>query len=129
MGRGHDNIEIESASFRSERSGETRSAARRSAKPRRNRWQPITARSSMATYTTGASYEKLRDQVLDRYGYHRAVLTHDLGQYATNLNPYFTEAICRAVNDWNIATWLNYDERLYGLAVAPIGNPEQAVAE
>jgi predicted TIM-barrel fold metal-dependent hydrolase len=77
----------------------------------------------------GSSYEKLRTQVLDRYGYHRAVLTHDLGQYATNLNPYFTEAVCRAVNDWNIATWLTYDDRLYGLAVAPIGNPEQAVAE
>jgi uncharacterized protein len=77
----------------------------------------------------GSSYEMLRDQVLDRYGYWRGILTHDLGQYATNLNPWFAEAVCRAVNDWNLATWLTYDDRLYGLAIAPLGNPERAVAE
>jgi predicted TIM-barrel fold metal-dependent hydrolase len=77
----------------------------------------------------GSSFEKLRDQVLDRYGYHRAILTHDLGQYPTLLNPYFAQAVCRAVNDWNLATWLTYDDRLYSLAVVPLGNPEQAVEE
>jgi uncharacterized protein len=77
----------------------------------------------------GSIYEMLRDQVLDRYGYWRGILTHDLGQYATNLNPYFAEAICRAVNDWNVATWLTYDERLYGLAIAPLGNPVLASEE
>ena len=77
----------------------------------------------------GSSYELLRDQVLDRYGYWRGILTHDLGQHATNLNPWFAEAVCKAVNDWNVATWLTYDDRLYGLAIAPLGNPEKAAAE
>jgi predicted TIM-barrel fold metal-dependent hydrolase len=77
----------------------------------------------------GSIYEKLRDQVLDRYGYWRGILTHDLGQFSIHLNPWFGEAVTKAYNDWNSATWLTYDDRLYGLCIAPSGNPERAVAE
>src|SRR5690348_8241450 len=35
----------------------------------------------------GSSYQLLREQLLDRYDYYRCVLLHDVGQFATHLNP------------------------------------------
>lgn len=77
----------------------------------------------------GSSYELLREQLLDRHGYCRAVLTHDVGDFACHLNPYLAQAICGAANDWNIERWLPLDERLVGLVVAPLGMPDAAAAE
>jgi predicted TIM-barrel fold metal-dependent hydrolase len=77
----------------------------------------------------GTSYELLREQLLDRHDYHRAVLTHDVGDFACHLNPYVAEAVCRAANDWNIERWLSLDDRLVGLVVAPLGMPDAAAAE
>lgn len=77
----------------------------------------------------GTSYEMLREQLLDKFNYVRAVLTHDVGDFACHLNPYLAEAVCRAANDWNIERWLSHDERLVGLVVAPLGMPESAAAE
>ncbi|MFC4950153.1 amidohydrolase family protein [Pseudonocardia sp. GCM10023141] len=81
-------------------------------------------------FKPGSDYELLREQLLDRYGYFRCVLTHDVGEYPTQLNPYFAQALCRAVNDWSIDTWLNLgDERLTTVIVVPSATPVEAAAE
>lgn len=77
----------------------------------------------------GSDYETTRRQLLDRYGYHRAVLTHDLGEFHSHLNPYWAEALCRAMNDWNLEHWLSRDERLLGLLVVQSALPGAAAAE
>lgn len=77
----------------------------------------------------GSSYEMLRDQLLDRYGYARCLLLHDVGQFATHLNPYYAAAVCRAANDWNIDTWLTFDDRLSSVVVAPWALPSEAAKE
>jgi predicted TIM-barrel fold metal-dependent hydrolase len=77
----------------------------------------------------GSSYVMLRDQLLDRYGYQRCLLLHDVGQFATHLNPYYSAALCRAVNDWNIDTWMRLDDRLYSVVVAPFATPQEAANE
>jgi predicted TIM-barrel fold metal-dependent hydrolase len=77
----------------------------------------------------GTSYEMLREQLLDRHNYFKAVLTHDVGDFATHLNPYLAAAVCTAMNDWNIDHWLPLDDRLTGLVVAPFSMPELAAEE
>jgi predicted TIM-barrel fold metal-dependent hydrolase len=78
---------------------------------------------------SGSSYDVLREQLLDRYGYSRALLTHQLGDSQNHLNHYYAEAVCRAVNDWNIDSWLSLDDRLYSVLVVPSQMPERAAAE
>jgi predicted TIM-barrel fold metal-dependent hydrolase len=78
---------------------------------------------------SGSSYELLREQLLDRYGYYRGLVTWDLGEYASHLNPYFAAEVCRAANDWNIEEWLPQDERMISVAVIPSADPEAAVKE
>ncbi|MDF3311469.1 amidohydrolase family protein [Rhodococcus sp. T2V] len=77
----------------------------------------------------GWNYDQLRTQLLDRYPYYRAVLTHDLGEFGMNLNPDLAAAVCSAANDWTIDRWLSRDERLRGLVVCPLAVPERAAAE
>lgn len=77
----------------------------------------------------GSDYGVLREQLLDRYRYFRAVLTHDLGDFGSHLNPGFAAALCCALNDWNIDYWLGLDERLRGLVAIPNGLPAEAAAE
>jgi predicted TIM-barrel fold metal-dependent hydrolase len=77
----------------------------------------------------GSSYEILRDQLLDKHGYHKAILTHQLGQESTHLNTYFARALCSAKNDWNADYWLSKDERIYSLLVLPLAEPSEAVKE
>lgn len=78
----------------------------------------------------GTSYELTSRQLLDPHHYHRCVLTHDVGPYAAHLNHYFMRDVCRAVNDWNLDTWLSIDDaRLCSLIVVPTGMPEDAAAE
>ena len=79
--------------------------------------------------SAGSSFEMLRTQLLDPHGYYRALLVHDVGQFATHLNPYYAIALCRAVNDWNLDTWMKLDERLYSVVVAPFATPDEAVQE
>jgi uncharacterized protein len=76
-----------------------------------------------------SSYEMLRDQLLDRFNYHRAILTHDLGDHALLFNSEIATALCSAANDWTIDEWLARDSRLRGLIVCPVQDPEAAVAE
>jgi hypothetical protein len=77
----------------------------------------------------GSDYELMRVQLLDRYGYYRALVTFDQGEYAAHMNPYFSAAVCRAANDWNIETWLSRDERLISVAVVPSAHPDLAAEE
>jgi predicted TIM-barrel fold metal-dependent hydrolase len=77
----------------------------------------------------GTSYELLRDQLLDPLHYFRAVLTHDVGDYAVLANVELGKAICSAANDWTIDHWLARDERLRALVVCPLADPDDAVAE
>jgi predicted TIM-barrel fold metal-dependent hydrolase len=77
----------------------------------------------------GTDPEILRARLLDRFGYYRCVLTHDVGQYGGHLNPFLSAALCRAVNDWNLETWLGGDERLYSVIVVPSGAPVEAAQE
>jgi predicted TIM-barrel fold metal-dependent hydrolase len=77
----------------------------------------------------GSSYEMLREQLLDPGNYFRAVLTHDVGDYAMIFNTELASAICSAANDWTIEHWLTRDKRLCALVVCPLADPEAAVAE
>ena len=77
----------------------------------------------------GWNFELHRDQLLDRYNYRRAVLTHDVGDFGMHPNPQVASALCSAANDWTIDHWLDRDDRLRGLVVCPLGQPEAAAAE
>jgi predicted TIM-barrel fold metal-dependent hydrolase len=79
---------------------------------------------------SGSSYEILREQHLDRHRIERAVLTFMVGQYNALPNPYFAQAVVRAINDWNCQTWLsNPDQRLWGMMLIPTQFPDEAAAE
>jgi uncharacterized protein len=71
----------------------------------------------------------LRRELLDPFNVWRGILTYDVGDFEAGLNPYFTSDVCRAVNDWNLDTWLAADERLYGVIAVPTSWPEAAAAE
>lgn len=77
----------------------------------------------------GSSYEMIKEQLLDRHDYWRVVLTHDQAEWGSHLNPYFGRAVCRAFNDWNMDTWLTWDDRFYSGVVVPVGEPQEAVKE
>jgi hypothetical protein len=77
----------------------------------------------------GSDYPMMRSQWLDAYPIRRGILSHDVGDNGTQVNQFFAEALCRAINDWTADTWLTYDERLYSTVVIPVGNPEASAAE
>jgi predicted TIM-barrel fold metal-dependent hydrolase len=78
----------------------------------------------------GSSPQLLEDQVLSRFGVERALLLYDRAMFApSHPNPFYATAIVRAINDWNIDTWLSRDERLYGTALVPEQVPDEAVTE
>lgn len=77
----------------------------------------------------GWNYALHKEQLLDRYNYHRAVLTHDVGEFGMHQNPEVAAAMCSAANDWTIDHWLSLDDRLCGLVVCPFAEPEAAAAE
>jgi predicted TIM-barrel fold metal-dependent hydrolase len=77
----------------------------------------------------GSDYELLREQILDKHNYWRAILNHDLGEYGQHMNPYFGVELCRAANDWCIERWLPYDKRLYAVIVVPASMPLEAAKE
>jgi predicted TIM-barrel fold metal-dependent hydrolase len=78
----------------------------------------------------GSDYETMKEQLLDHYNYFKAVLTYDVGEQAAFPNQQFARALCSAVNDWNIDTWLsNGDDRLRSLVVVPSATPEAAADE
>jgi len=77
----------------------------------------------------GSSLELMREQLLDRHNYWRVVLTHDQGEWAALHNPYFAREVTRAYNNWNIDTWLSWDDRFYSAVAVPNGEPEEAAKE
>jgi len=78
----------------------------------------------------GSDYNLLREQVLDRHHVERALLTFDTALNNAVPNPYFAQAVVRAINDWNVDQWLtNPDERLCSVVLIPGQLPEEAAAE
>ncbi len=74
------------------------------------------------------SVEALREQVLDPLGLRAAVLTC-VSAFDASRNPYYEAALCKAINDWLRAEWLERDERLRASMVVPTLDPDAAVAE
>jgi uncharacterized protein len=72
--------------------------------------------------------DALREQVLDPWGLRHAVLTC-LTAFDASRNGYYEAALCRAVNDWLRAEWLERDERLRAYLTIPTLDPDAAVEE
>lgn len=78
----------------------------------------------------GSSYDMTRRQLLESAGFAKALLTFDLGDYASHLNPFFATALCRAANNWNIDTWLAIDDdRIVSVVTVPSAAPLEAAEE
>ena len=77
----------------------------------------------------GSDRELLRSQLLDEFGIGLAVLTGNF--YLTSFLPNadFAIALSRAVNDWTIAHWLDFDDRLRGSITLPLQDIPASVAE
>jgi len=71
----------------------------------------------------------LKKQLLDPFNYVSATLTHDLGHFPGLSNPFYMKEVVRASNEWMVERWLDEDDRLHGVIVAPLSLPEEAVAE
>lgn len=77
-----------------------------------------------------SDYNLLRKQLLDKFNFERTVLTHDSGRNNNLPNPYFAQAVVRAINDWTIDRWLGRgDKRLYSTMIIPGQFIDEAVAE
>ncbi len=77
----------------------------------------------------GSSLQLMQEQHLDRLGIEQGHLVA-LGRGGMEeRNPDLSAAMSRAVNDWQVAEWLEPEPRLRGGIVVPQDNPEAAVAE
>jgi len=76
----------------------------------------------------GASLDLLRAQVLDPLAVDVAI-TNCLYAIDSLHNPEAAVAFARAVNDWQIAEWLDKEPRLRGSIVVPVQIPELAAQE
>jgi uncharacterized protein len=74
------------------------------------------------------SVERLRADLLDPLAVRTAVLNCTTS-FHCNRNPYYEAALCRAVNDWLRAEWLERDDRLRMSMVVPTLDTAAAVAE
>ncbi|MGI8858053.1 MAG: amidohydrolase family protein [Thermomicrobiales bacterium] len=91
---------------------------------------PIVARpgSTPPDGPAGSSLALLREQVLDPLGVEVAI-TNCLYAIDSLHNPEAAVAFARAVNDWQIAEWLDKEPRLRASIVVPVQLPELAAAE
>lgn len=78
--------------------------------------------------TPPRTVEELQAGLLDTSGVDTAVLTCTTS-FHCNRNPYYEAALCRAVNDWLLAEWLDHDDRLRTCMVVPTLDTDAAVAE
>ena len=82
--------------------------------------------------TTGgpvpATYDELRERVLDSSGAERAVV-NCLTMWEAHHNPYFQAALAAAINDWLQAEFVDRDERLRASLAVPWSDPDGAAAE
>jgi hypothetical protein len=76
----------------------------------------------------GSSLALLREQVLDPLGIEVAIL-NCLYAIDSLHNPEAAVAFARAVNDWQIAEWLDQEPRLRASIVIPVQLPELAAQE
>ena len=74
------------------------------------------------------SVEQLRAAFLDPGGPQLALLNCTTS-FHCNRNPYYETALCRAVNDWLLAEWLERDDRLRASMVVPTMDDAAAAAE
>lgn len=79
---------------------------------------------------SGSSYRLLREQLLDAHDVDRVLLGFNTGRNNGLANPYFAQEVVRAINDWNIETWLSIDDdRLTSVVLIPAQFIDEAVAE
>jgi predicted TIM-barrel fold metal-dependent hydrolase len=76
----------------------------------------------------GTDLSLLRRELLDRFAPRAAIVNCLYGGQAVHSED-LADALCRAVNDWLVAEWLDQDPRLRASIVAPAQNPHYAVAE
>ncbi len=77
----------------------------------------------------GGDLELMREQLLDRYPVAAAIL-NPINQTTIGAQPAaFSAALCRALNDFTIAEWIERDERLYGAICVPCDDGDLAAAE
>ncbi len=77
----------------------------------------------------GSDLGFLQEQLLDRYGVEHGML-HLLSPTGMDLrNQEFGIAVCRAVNEWQVAEWTGRDQRLHAAIVVPGEDATAAVAE
>lgn len=76
----------------------------------------------------GADLGFMREQLLDVYPIEYGVL-NCLYRAGEQLHDEYSAALCRAVNDWQIAEWLDPEPRLRASIVIPYENAEFAVEE
>jgi predicted TIM-barrel fold metal-dependent hydrolase len=76
----------------------------------------------------GSDSSFARVHLLDTWNIHYAIL-NPLTGVGRQLNPYFDAALASAVNDWQVADWLDQDARYRASMIIPFEYPELAVAE
>jgi predicted TIM-barrel fold metal-dependent hydrolase len=77
----------------------------------------------------GSDLAFLQAQLLDRYGVEHGML-HLLSPTGMDLrNQAFGAAVCRAINEWQVAEWTGKDPRLHAAIVLPGEDPAAATAE
>lgn len=82
------------------------------------------------TGPAGTDYDLMRAQLLDGAGVTHAVLSFAVGANPGHPNPDLATDLARAINDWNLDTWLNgRDSRLYSAILVPTQDPLAAARE
>ena len=76
----------------------------------------------------GADLRFLRSQLLDQWEVEHAILNPLLGAGA-ELNHGYGAALARAINDWQLAEWVEPEPRLHASVVVAWDDAERAVAE
>lgn len=77
----------------------------------------------------GSSYELMREQLLDRYGMHHAILTGLFFPSDMRVQHEFMSAVAAAYNDYLAEHWLARDPRLLGSLCVNMNEPQAAARE
>jgi predicted TIM-barrel fold metal-dependent hydrolase len=90
---------------------------------------PISARADWRATPDGqGDLDRMRSHVLAAFDLSLGIVNVIHGCVALH-NDDMSAAICRAVNDWLRAEWLDREPRLRGSIMVPLADPVQAVAE
>src|SRR5262249_60948706 len=77
----------------------------------------------------GSDPELMRQQLLEEYGVEAVILTGSFYNVAFLPNPDLAAALARALNDWTVERWLEFDPRFRGSLALPLQDPAAAGAE